>query len=143
MKHVSIYTRGICNHQNIGGYGIILIYKGQQKELSGRCQEATNNRMDLLAVTEGLKGIKEPCRVTIYNNNTYVIDAMTKGWIHQWKGRNWRNAEKKPTPHVDLWEQLLELCQQHKVEFTWLKYSSKQKEYKRCDTLARIALLER
>uniref|UniRef100_UPI004057A265 RNase H family protein n=2 Tax=Candidatus Electrothrix sp. TaxID=2170559 RepID=UPI004057A265 len=143
MKQVIMYTHGICNRENIGGYGVTLIYNAIKKELSGRCENTTNNRMDILSVIKGLQALKESCHVTVYNNNAYLIDAMTKGWVYRWKAQQWRNSDKKPTPHVDLWEQLLELCQQHTVEFIWRQYSSKQEEYQRCDTLARSAIIQK
>jgi ribonuclease HI len=138
-----MYTHGICNREETGGYGVILIYNAIKKELSGRCENTTNNRMDILSVIKGLQALKESCHVTVYNNNSYLIDAMTKGWVYHWKTRKWRNSDKKPTPHVDLWEQLLELCQQHTVEFIWHQYSSKQEEYQRCDALARYAIIQK
>jgi ribonuclease HI len=136
-KSVTIYTRGIASPRG-GGYGILLLSEGRRKELSGGAVGASNNRMDLLAAVEALRALKVPCRVTLYNTNSYLTDGMSKGWARRWRENGWRTSEDKPTAHADLWDALLELCEVHEVDFVWLPMDVSVKEYQRCDTLARV-----
>lgn len=139
LKQVTIYTRGVCTATGTGGYALVLLYGDYRKELSGGFRLTTNNRMDILAAIEGLKALKTRCKVTVYNNNTYLVDAMTKGWAQRWRTKNWKNSANQRTPNVDLWNQLLELSSQHEVEFIWLKRQVGKEEYVLCDALARQA----
>ena len=135
-KKVTIYTRGIASPLG-GGYGVLLVCDGLAKELSGGSVGASNNRMDLLAAVEGLRALKCPCQVTVYNTNTYLRDAMSKGWARRWRANGWRTGADKPTAHADLWDALLELCDVHEVAFVWLPMDAGVEEYQRCDALAR------
>ncbi len=135
-RSVSIYTRGIATPAG-GAYGVLLVCGDNRKELSGRASGASNNRMDLLAAVEGLKALKLPCRVRLYNTNGYLTEGMSKGWAHRWRENSWRTGEGKPTAHADLWDMLLELCAVHEVEFVWLPATVGVPEYDRCDQLAR------
>lgn len=135
-KSVTIYTRGIASPHG-GGYGALLLCDGRRKELSGGVVGASNNRMDLLAAVEGLRALKLPCRVTLYNTNSYLTDGMSKGWARRWRENGWRTSEDKPTAHTDLWDTLLELCAVHEVDFVWLPMDSGIAEYQQCDALAR------
>jgi ribonuclease HI len=98
LKQVTIYTRGVCTVTGAGGYALVLLYNNHQKELFGGFQLTTNNRMDIIATIEGLKALKTRCNVTIYNNNTYLVDAMAKGWVQRWQTKNWKNSAKELTP---------------------------------------------
>lgn len=138
-KEVTIYTRGVSSLTGAGGYAVILVYNGRRKELVGGCPSASNNRMDIQAAIEGLKALKQSCRVTLYNNNTYLVDAIAKGWVEKWRARGWTNNEKKPTPHVDLWETLLGLCSSHEVSFIYRKLDGTDLDLARCDLLAHEA----
>jgi len=138
-KDVTIYTRGVSSLTRVGGYAVILIYNGRRKELAGGDPVASNCRMDLRAAIEGLRALKQPCRVTLYNNNTYLVDAMAKGWAAKWRARGWTNNEKKPTPHVDLWEELLDLCATHEVYFVYRRLEGQDRELSRCNLLAHEA----
>jgi ribonuclease HI len=138
-KDVTIYTRGVSSVTGAGGYAAILLYKGRRKEFSGGEPVASNNRMDLRAAIEGLRALKQPCRVVLYNNNTYLVDAIAKGWAAGWRARGWANGEKKPTPHVDLWEELLTLCAAHELSFVYRPFGGHDRELSRCDLLAREA----
>ena len=111
--------------------------KAPRKELSGGAVGASNNRMDILAAAEGLRALKRPCRVTLYNPNSYLTDSMSKGWARRWREYGWRTADDKPTAHADLWDALLELCEVHEVDFVSLPMDSRVKEYLFCDALAR------
>ena len=135
-KHVTIYTRGIALPSG-GAYGVLLVFGKHCKELSGGAAGTSNNRMDLLAATEGLRALKFPCRVTLYNTNSYLTDGMSKGWAWRWKKNGWQTGEDKPTAHADLWDMLLELSAVHEVEFVWLPADAGIPEYARCDELAR------
>ena len=138
-KEVTIYARGVSSLTGAGGYAVILAYNGRRKELVGGSPAASNNRMDIQAAIEGLTALKQPCRVTLYNNNTYLVDAIAKGWAVKWRARGWTNNEKKPTPHVDLWEELLGLCAVHEVSFHYRRLDGNDRELARCDLLAHQA----
>ena len=140
-KDVTIYTRGIASPGH-GAYGVLLLGDGQRRELSGGAGGASNNRMDLLAAVEALRALKFPCRVTLYNTNSYLTDAMSKGWAQRWRDSGWRTSEGKPSVHADLWDSLLELCAVHEVQFVWLPVGANIAEYERCDQLAREVLTQ-
>lgn len=137
MKSINIYTDGACSgNPGPGGWGAVLIYNGIEKQLSGGEKSTTNNRMELTAVIEALKALKEPCNVTLTTDSKYVCDAINKEWVFGWQRNNWRKADKKPALNVDLWEQLLELLKIHKVEFVWVKGHNGHKYNEICDRLA-------
>ena len=137
MKTVFLYTDGACSgNPGPGGWGAILEYRGQQKELSGGEENTTNNRMELTAVIRGLESLKESCIVELYSDSKYVIDGLEKGWAEGWKQRGWKKADKKPALNADLWEQLLELTKVHKVKFQWIKGHAGFPENERCDSMA-------
>ena len=105
MKTVTLYTDGACSgNPGPGGWGAILEYNGHEKELSGGESNTTNNRMELTAVIEGLKALKEPCIVELYSDSKYVIDALEKGWAWGWKKKGWIKSDKKPALNPDLWK---------------------------------------
>ena len=137
MKKIEIFTDGACSgNPGKGGWGAILRFGEHQKELSGGEKNTTNNRMELTAVIEALKALKEPCEVVITTDSKYVSDAVTLGWAENWRKNGWKKADKKPALNVDLWEQLLELLSQHKVTFNWVKGHAGHIENERCDQLA-------
>ncbi len=137
MKHIDIFTDGACSgNPGKGGWGAILKYGTAVKELSGGEAETTNNRMELTAVIKALEALKEPCDVTLTSDSKYVIDAITKRWVYNWKRNGWRKADKKPALNVDLWEQLLSLLDTHTVRFVWVKGHAGHPENERCDELA-------
>ncbi|MCM1114376.1 MAG: ribonuclease HI [Clostridium sp.] len=137
MKKIEIYTDGACSgNPGKGGWGAVLVYNSNEKELSGGEQETTNNRMELTAVIEALCALKEPCEVTLTTDSKYVCDAINKGWVYGWKKNNWRKSDKKPALNVDLWEKLLPLLQTHKVTFCWVKGHNGHPYNERCDKLA-------
>ena len=137
MKKIEIFTDGACSgNPGPGGYGVILRYKDNTKELWGGEPETTNNRMELTAVITGLSALKEPCEVTLYSDSKYIIDAVTKGWAMKWKSNNWIKSDKKPALNSDLWSKLLDLLDIHKVQFIWVKGHAGHPENERCDALA-------
>jgi len=136
-KTVTIYTDGACSgNPGPGGWGAILCYQGVEKELSGGAAQTTNNRMELLGVISALQALKEPCRVELYSDSKYVVDALEKGWAESWKKRGWIKSDKKPALNVDLWETLLELCDKHELSCHWVKGHAENKYNNRCDLLA-------
>ena len=137
MKTVEIYTDGACSgNPGPGGWGAVLLYGAHKLELSGGEKETTNNRMELTAVIEALRRLKEPCSVELYSDSKYVIDALDKGWVYGWKKKGWIKSDKKPALNVDLWEQLLPLLEIHDVTFNWVKGHAGHPENERCDRLA-------
>ena len=137
MKHVDLFTDGACSgNPGPGGYGTILRYNGNEKEMSAGEESTTNNRMELTAVIVGLAALKETCDVTVYSDSKYVVDAIQKGWARSWKKNGWRKADKKPALNADLWDKLLTLLDIHEVRFVWLKGHDGHPENERCDKMA-------
>ncbi len=137
MKKVDLYTDGACSgNPGMGGYGIVLCYKGHKKEFSGFNENTTNNRMELTAVIEGLKKLKESCDVTIYTDSAYVCNAFTEKWIENWQLNNWHTSGKKEVLNKDLWLMLLDELAKHKVTWVKVKGHSDNELNNRCDALA-------
>ncbi|MDE5669859.1 MAG: ribonuclease HI [Eubacterium sp.] len=137
MKHVEIYTDGACSgNPGKGGWGAVLVYGDKEKEISGADADTTNNRMELTAVIEALRILKEPCNVTLTTDSKYVCDAINQEWVYSWKKNGWKKADKKPALNVDLWEKLLALLEIHNVTFVWVRGHNGHPYNERCDTLA-------
>ena len=137
MKTVTLYTDGACSgNPGPGGWGAILEYQGHEMELSGGEDTTTNNRMELTAVIEGLKALKEPCVVELYSDSKYVIDGLSKGWAASWRKNGWKKADKKPALNPDLWEILLNLTEKHNLRYHWVKGHAENPKNNRCDELA-------
>ena len=138
-KIVEIFADGAClGNPGPGGYGTILRYRKQEKEISGYCPNTTNNRMELMAVIEGLKALKRPSQVRIFTDSNYVFKGIT-AWINSWQKRNWLNSRKRPVLNRDLWERLLISSKPHQIEWRWLKGHARHPENERCDKLAKQA----
>jgi ribonuclease HI len=141
LKEVTLYTDGACEpNPGPGGYGVVLIYGAHRKELSGGFRLTTNNRMEMYAAIVGLETLKEPCKVTLYSDSEYLVKAMNLGWARRWKARKWRRNKRENAMNVDLWERLLILCEEHQVEFIWVKGHTGNRENERCDWLSYHAL---
>lgn len=137
MKKVEIYTDGSCKQNpGPGGWGAVLVYRGRELELSGGQADTTNNRMELTAVIEALRKLREPCQVTLTTDSKYVSDGISKGWAASWKARGWKKADKRPALNSDLWGILLDLCEKHTIEFVWVKGHAGHPYNERCDMLA-------
>ena len=109
---------------------------GNRKELSSGYRLTTNNRMELLAVIKALEALNQLCRVTLYSDSRYVVDAITKGWAQKWRANGWQRTKKEKAVNPDLWETLLDLCEKHEVDFRWVRGHSGNPENERCDELA-------
>ena len=134
---VLIYTDGgAINNPGPGGYGVVLCYGQHRKELSGGYRLTTNNRMELMACIRGLKALKVQCSVVLYSDSAYVVNGMTKGWAARWQTNAWMLDGQEPVKNADLWQQLVELTNQHDVEFRWVRGHAGNRENERCDRLA-------
>ena len=137
---VEIFSDGACSgNPGVGGYGAILRYGDNTKEISGCELQTTNNRMEMMAVIEALRLIKRPCKIRVVTDSNYVVKGMTE-WISGWIKRNWVNSQKRPVLNRDLWETLLGLSRQHEMEWVWVRGHAGHKENERCDELARKAI---
>ncbi len=137
MKQVELFTDGACSgNPGPGGWGAILRYNGHEKELCGGAAQTTNNRMELTAVIEGLKALKEPCHVLLCSDSKYVIDGLEKGWAANWKKNGWRRSDRSPALNPDLWEELLMLTAKHTLTYRWVHGHQGHPENERCDALA-------
>ena len=137
MKEVTIYTDGACSgNPGAGGWGTILVYKGREREMSGGAAETTNNRMELTAVIEGLKALKEACKVTVVTDSQYVANGINLGWAQSWKANGWRKKDRKPALNPELWDELLTLISKHEVTIEWVKGHDGHPENERCDKMA-------
>jgi ribonuclease HI len=139
-ERVEIYTDGACSgNPGPGGWGVILRYKGVEKELSGFDPATTNNRMELKAAIEGIKSLKRAVKVDLYSDSQYLRDGITK-WLPKWKQNNWRLSNKKPVKNQDLWEELEAQIQAHTVHWHWVRGHAGHPENERADALAREAI---
>ena len=141
MEKVVIYTDGACSgNPGPGGWGAILMYKSNKKEISGGSNNTTNNIMELTAVIQGLKLLKYPCEVDLYSDSAYVVNSFKQGWIYNWVKNNWRTSGKEPVKNREIWQELYELTKIHKVNFIKVKGHSDNQYNNRCDELAREAI---
>ena len=136
-KEIVIYTDGACTgNPGAGGYGAVLIYNGHRKEISGGYKLTTNNRMEMMAAIAALQSLKEKCTVKLHSDSKYLVDAVTKGWAKKWQANGWKRNKKENAKNPDLWQTMLDLCQQHQVEFIWVKGHAGIPENEQCDRLA-------
>ena len=134
---VNIFTDGACSgNPGPGGWGVLMLWGKEEKEIYGGEAETTNNRMELMAAIRGLESLKRGMKVRLYTDSTYVKDGITK-WIHGWKKNGWKTAAKKPVKNQDLWQMLEKAILEHDVEWHWVKGHSGHPENERADELAR------
>jgi len=140
MKALEIYTDGACRgNPGAGGWGVYLLYKNEKKEFYGGKLNTTNNQMELTAAIEGLKVLKEPCKVKLYTDSKYVMDGINS-WIANWKKNNWKTASKKDVKNKDLWIELdAETCK-HEIEWVWVKGHSGNIGNEKADALANMGI---
>lgn len=137
LKRVTLYTDGAClGNPGPGGYGVVLLYGNHRKELSGGYRLTTNNRMELTAAIQGLAALKESCDVQLFSDSEYLVNAIEKGWARRWQANGWYRQNKKMAENRDLWEEILRLCERHKVRFEWIRGHAGHVENERCDELA-------
>ena len=133
---VEIYTDGACRgNPGPGGWGVVLRYRGHEKDLYGGERETTNNRMELMAAIVALESLTRPCRVRLTTDSQYVMKGITE-WLANWKKRGWKTAGKQPVKNVDLWQRLDKALAPHDVEWAWVKGHSGHPENERADALA-------
>lgn len=132
-----IYTDGGClNNPGPGGYGAVILAGGTRREISGGFRHTTNNRMELTACIEALKCIAPGATVIVHSDSQYVVNGITKGWAAGWRSKGWMRTKSDPAENFDLWNELLELCEQRSVQFVWVKGHAGNTENERCDELA-------
>ena len=137
MDKVEIYADGACKgNPGTGGWGALMVADGAKKEIYGGELNTTNNRMELKAVIEALTALKRPCQVVMYTDSQYVQKGISE-WIHGWKRRGWKTANKEPVKNEDLWRELDRLAAQHRIEWIWVKGHAGHEENERADALAR------
>lgn len=141
MKEIDIYTDGACSgNPGPGGWGVVLIYQENKKELSGYQPETTNNRMELFAAIQGLSALKESCVVNLYSDSSYLVNAFEKHWIEKWQRNGWKTSTKSPVENQDLWKLLLIHVRKHQVRFIKVKGHSDNQYNNRCDEMAVTAI---
>ena len=140
MKNVKIYTDGACKgNPGKGGWGAVLQYGETEKVISGFQANTTNNIMELTAAVEALKVLKEPCNIVLTTDSTYVKNGIST-WIFNWKKNGWKTASRKPVKNKLLWQELDAICQNHSIQWEWVKGHSGHPENERCDELANEAI---
>lgn len=133
---VEIYTDGACKgNPGVGGWGALLRAKGKEREMSGGEAHTTNNRMELMAAIAALEALTRPCVVRLHTDSRYVQQGISE-WIHGWKQRGWKTADKQPVKNEDLWRRLDVATQKHEVEWLWVKGHAGHVENERADMLA-------
>lgn len=140
---VEIHTDGACSgNPGPGGWGALLRWNGQEKELTGGEPETTNNRMELMAAIAALEALKRPCRVRLHTDSQYVRKGITE-WLPRWQRNGWQTAEKKPVKNAELWQRLQAAAAPHQVEWIWVRGHAGNPDNERVDALARSAITRR
>ena len=141
MEEITIYTDGACSgNPGPGGWGAILMYKENKKEISGGKKDTTNKIMELTAVIEALRLVKFPCKISVYSDSAYVVNGFLQGWIYNWIKKGWKTADGSPVKNKELWEELYNFTKTHDIKFIKVKGHSDNEFNNRCDELARNAI---
>jgi ribonuclease HI len=139
-NELHIYTDGACSgNPGAGGFGVVMLYGGKTKELSGFEPQTTNNRMELTAVISGLSAIKnreKSFSTAVFTDSKYIVDAINKNWVGAWQKNGWKNSQKKPVANQDLWQTLLTLNALHRPKYVWVKGHADNEYNNRCDAMA-------
>ncbi|MBV0899698.1 MAG: ribonuclease HI [Wolbachia endosymbiont of Fragariocoptes setiger] len=140
-KEVTIYTDGACSgNPGPGGWAAILLFQSQRKEIFGREENTTNNKMELIAVINGLKALQTFCSVDLYTDSLYIKNGITE-WINKWKVNGWKTSNKKPVKNMELWKELDDVANQHYINWKWVKAHNGDKYNEEADMLARKAII--
>lgn len=140
---IDIFTDGACSgNPGPGGWGALLCWRDNEKEMKGGERKTTNNRMEMMAAIRALEALKRPAHVRLHTDSTYLRDGITK-WIHGWKAKGWKTASKKPVKNVDLWQRLEAVLERHQVDWIWVKGHAGHPENERADELARAGIPKR
>ena len=140
MPEVEAFTDGACSgNPGPGGWGVVLRYKGVERELSGGEAQTTNNRMELMAAIAALETMKRPVSIAVHTDSLYVRDGITK-WLPQWKARGWKTAARKPVKNEDLWRRLEQAASRHQVRWKWVRGHDGHPDNERADALARSGI---
>jgi ribonuclease HI len=138
---VEVFTDGACSgNPGPGGWGAVLRWNQHERELSGGEADTTNNRMELMAAIQALESLKRPCRVRLSTDSNYLKEGITR-WIHDWKRRGWKTADKKPVKNLDLWQRLERATERHEIEWAWVRAHAGHPENERADALARAGIV--
>lgn len=136
-KTVIVFTDGACSgNPGPGGWGVLLQWNGEEKEITGGADHTTNNRMEMRAVIEALNALNQPCHVKIHSDSALIVNAFKQGWIDSWQKRGWKKADKKPVENQDLWKEMLEAMEPHKVDWIKVKGHADNVRNNRVDALA-------
>lgn len=137
MKNIEIYTDGSClNNPGFGGWAYILVYKNHKKEQSGSCENTTNNRMELMAIINALKALKEPCKINLYTDSNLMVQSINE-WLKEWVKKDFKGKK-----NTDLWKEYLQIAKVHEIKAIWVKAHNGHELNERCDELARNAALK-
>ncbi len=137
---VEIYTDGACKgNPGVGGWGVYLRYKEQEKEVFGGDKSTTNNQMELMAAIMALESLKRPCQIRLYTDSKYVLQGITE-WMENWKARGWKTASRQPVKNVELWRRLDAAIKPHQIEWVWVKGHSGDPGNERADRLANLGV---
>ena len=138
LKNIEIYTDGACSYNpGPGGWGCVLIYNENKKQLSGFEENTTNNRMEMFAIIKALSELNQSCNINLYSDSAYVVNAFNENWIENWISKNWKTSNNKEVKNVDLWKDLLKLVKMHNISWHKVKGHSDNKYNNICDKLAR------
>jgi ribonuclease HI len=141
MPQVTIYCDGACSgNPGPGGWGAVLLYKEHRGELSGGEAATTNNRMELQGAIAALQRLKEPCRVDLYSDSTYLINAFNNNWLVSWQRKGWRKSDGSAVKNPDLWQEIWRLSHTHSISWHWVKGHAENRENERCDELAKAEI---
>lgn len=140
LPKVNIYTDGACmGNPGPGGWAVVLNNDYATKLISGSCKQTTNNRMELLAVINGLKALKKKCKVELYSDSKYIVNAINLHWLDNWKNNGWLTSSGTDVKNIDLWNELIQLLKEHEVKFNWVKGHNGNYFNDMCDNAAREA----
>lgn len=143
MQKVIIYTDGACSgNPGPGGWAAVLIANENKKEISGGMKNTTNNIMELTAILEGLKALKVQCKVEVYSDSAYSVNAFNQGWIYNWIKKGWKTSDGSDVKNKEIWQEIYDLTKKHKVTFIKVKGHSDNELNNRCDELARAEILK-